>query len=321
MMEATFIINFLTIAAIVASTAVAVAFGQGRASFGALEAMSIQPMARNEITRCLVIALALMETAAVVAITLAFLLLMDPSLHDPSLAPAIARIGIACAICCTGATIGYYSWKPAYQACMSIARQPFFSKNIFNLLLITLSLLQTPILLAFIIAWLIKIQAVSAVLIMDGVRLCASGLVIGLGSIGPIIGLSSFSCAALEGIGRNRKSYSKILMFTFISEAVIETAVLFTFMIALIILFISISPQDQPIRGVMIATAALCMGISSIAPGINSGKVATAACKEIAARPEHYPIFSGASIISQVFIDTLVLNAAITSLIMLLLHK
>ncbi len=321
MIELSFLINFLVIAAIVAFTAIGVALGQGRAGLGAMQAMNIQPMARTEITRILIISLALMETAAIVAITLGFLLLIDPALQEANLASAIARIGIACAICCTGATIGYVSWKPVYQACMSIARQPFFNNSILNLLLITLSLLQTPVILAFIIAWLIKGQAATTFLLMDGLRLCACGLVMGLGSIGPIIGLSVFSQAALEGIGRNKKSYPKIMTFTFVSEAVIETAVLFTFLIALVMLFTPITPQDSRIRGIMMPAAALCMGLCSILPGINSGKVAGAASKEIATQPEHYSVFSGASIIAQVFLDTLVLNAAIISLIMLLLRR
>ena len=66
-------------------------------------------------------------------------------------------------------------------------------------------------------------QAAHVLLCSDSLRLIASGLCIGIGSIGPAIGLSIFSRAALNGISRNIQAYSKLLSFTFISEAIIET--------------------------------------------------------------------------------------------------
>lgn len=321
MIDASSLLNYGTIVFTVAGTSLGTAIGQGLASYAALQALNIQPMARNEITRTLVLALALMETAAVIGIALAILLLIDPSIKQPVLAASIGRCGIALAMSLTGLAIGIASSLPTRSACMAIARQPFFSKNIVNLLLIAQSLLQTPILFGFIISWIIKTQAVSVTSLFDGWRLIASGLVMGLGSIGPVIGLGLFAQAAVQGVGVNRKSYTKMLTFTFISEAIIETPILFSFIVGLIILFSPITPQDNFVRGIIMLAAALCTGLSTIMPGINSGRIAGAAGKELALHPDQYSILSRTSMLGQALLDTFVLYAALISFLMILVTR
>src|SRR5437870_5245177 len=83
--------------------------------------------------------------------------------------------------------------------------------------------------LDIIIALFIQGQSVFVETMRDSLRLISSGLAIGLGSVGPAIGLAIFAKAACAGIGINRKAYAKILPFTFISEAIIETPVIFAF--------------------------------------------------------------------------------------------
>jgi len=319
--ELAYILNYGTLVLVVALTSLGVAIGQGMAGYGAIHAINIQPMARNEITKTLVLSMALMETSGVLGIALGILLLLDPSLSDAHLASGIARCGIALSICLTGLTIGIVSAQPTRQACMSIARQPFFNKNILNLLLITQSLLQTPLLFGFLVAWLIKMQAAEVETIVDGWRLFSCGLVMGLGSIGPIIGLAAFAQSAVEGIGRNRKAYSKIVTFTFISEAIIETPILFSFVIAMIMLFSPVTPKDTFLRAVMMLAAAISTGFSTIAPGINSGAIASEAGRQIALYPEHYSVVARASMLAQALIDTFVLYAALTSLLILLIGR
>ena len=263
--------------------------------------------------------MALMETGAVIGLALSIVLLIDPTVKEPILAGGIARFGIPLCICLCGISIGIVSSWLTRQACMSIARQPFFNKNILNLLLITQSLLQTPLIFSFIVSWIIKMQASSAVFIIDGWRLLASGLVMGLGSIGPIIGLALFACAALEGIGRNRKAYPKMLTFTFISQAIIETPILFSFIIALMMLFTPITGNDTFLKGVIMMAAALCTGLTTMVPGINSGKIASAAGRQLALNPDNYSILSRTSMLAQALIDTFVLYGALISTLMLLI--
>ena len=80
---------------------------------------------------------------------------MNPNLHMP----ALLNLGIAFAISLSGFVLGLVSALPAQQAVLAIARQPFFSQKIFRFMLITQSIIQTPIVFGFIIAMFIKDQA------------------------------------------------------------------------------------------------------------------------------------------------------------------
>jgi F-type H+-transporting ATPase subunit c len=319
MFELTQLLNFCAVVLIVALPAIGIALGQGIASREALQAMYVQPGARAEIFRILVLGVALMETAVIIGISLSVLLLIDPSLQQQLLSTGVARFGIALALSVSGLVLGIVSAWPTIQACRAVARQPFFARKILNLLLITQSLLQTPILFCFLVAWFIKTQAAEAVTMSEGIRLLASGFTIGIGSIGPIIGLAWFAQTAIEGLGVNRKSYSKMFTFTFISQAIIETPVLLAFIVALIILFSSTALNDSPIRSYVMLAAALSTGLGTLFPGINSGRIAAVAGKQLAIHPEHYSVLGRASMIAQALMDTYVIYAAIISVLMLVL--
>jgi F0F1-type ATP synthase membrane subunit c/vacuolar-type H+-ATPase subunit K len=319
MLELTQVLNFATIILIIILPAIGTAIGQALASKSALRGMYVQPAAYNEIFRISILGMALMETAEIVGIALSVLLIIDPSIPASILSTGIARLGIAVALGISGFVIGIVSAWPTIQACRAVARQPFFAGKILNLLLITQTLVQTPILFCFMIAWFIKTQAANAVTMLDGVRLLSSGIAIGIGAIGPIIGLAWFAQTAIEGLGTNRKSYAKMFNFAFISQAIIETPILLAFVIAFIIVFSSTSPADSPARWAMLLAAALATGLGTLIPSIQSGKIASVAGKQIAQNPDQYSAVANASMVAQALIDTFVIYAAVISILMLVL--
>src|SRR5207244_2831174 len=149
----------------------------------------------------------------------------------------------------------------------------------------------------FIVSLFIRTQAHNALHMSDSLRLIASGLCVGLGSIGPAIGLSSFAKAAVNSLGKNTKSYDKLLSFTFISEALIETPIIFCLIIATILLFaIQPTPIDNHLDGIIFISAALCTGLGTLGAGISSGRTAAVACTQIGENPESYSILSRTSI-------------------------
>ena len=94
-------------------------------------------------------------------------------------------------------------------------------------MLITQSLIQTPVIFGLIVALLITASIGSVQTLVEGTQLLAAGICIGLGSIGPTIGLGRFTYQACYTAGINRSSYTKILPFTLISGAIIETPLIF----------------------------------------------------------------------------------------------
>lgn len=312
-------LHYFTVALIVGINSIAVGLGEGLANSAALDAMNRQPQARTDISNTALLGMALIETAALIGIATSILVLFGSG-GEHTIYTSVAQLGIALAICCSGAVVGLASSLPTQTAVMAIARQPFASKIILRFMLITQSIIQTPVIFGFIIAIFIKSQAGAAASFSDSLRLLASGLSIGMGCIGPVIGLGIFGQTACEGVGINRHSSKEVFSFTFVSEAIIETPIIFALIISLLLLFTG-QAVTNPIYGVASLAAALCIGIGTVGPGISSGKTAAAACRQIAIHPDRYPILSKISLFGQGMIDTSAIYALLISLSLLLFTR
>ena len=319
MYEATEFIHYGIIALAVAVNSVSVGIGEGLTSSTALDAINRQPSARTDIVQTAILGMALIETAAIMGLFVSILLLLDTKDAAQTFHANLAQIGIGLAICLPGFVIGLVSALPAQAACHAIARQPFFSQRILSFMIMTQALIQTPIISGLLVALFIKGQAPSAHTFSDSFRLIASGLSVGLGSIGPAIGLAVFAKAAVAGLGTNRKVYNKLLSFTLISEAIIETQIIFSLVIAITLLFIvPKATSENVLNGIAYLGAGLCTGIGTFGPGISSGKTAAAACTQIARAPELHSILSRASMFAQGLIETVAIYAILVSFLLIL---
>ncbi len=315
-------LHFGTIAMTGAINAVGVGIGQGITSSAAIEGINQQPSARNEITKTAILGMALIETAAVMGTFISFLLLLQARHNADSYYGNLAEIGIAFAICCSGFVLGLVSSLPARAACLSVARQPFFSKQITRFMMISLSLLQTPIIFGLIIALFIQGQSGTISTMRDCLRLIASGMCIGLGSIGPAIGLAFFSQKACQGIGMNRQAYAQVFSFTLISQAIIETPIIFALIVSISLLFLvpSLGHEDL-LDGIALLAAGLCTGLGTIGPGISSGRTASAAVEQITKNPQTHGALSRMSMFAQGLIETSAIYAVLISFVLLFFRR
>lgn len=311
------LIHYGTIAFAVGITSISVGIGEGLTGASALHAIDTQPHARGDIARTAIIGMALIETTAILGTVIAVLLTFSPRALEPNYYMNLAEMGIAFAICITGFVSGIASALPAQAACLAIARQPFFAQKITRLMLITQSLLQGPIIFSFIVALIIKYQAVDAQTLTDSLRLIASGLCIGLGSIGPSIGLAIFAQSACRGLGVNPQAYNKILSFTLISQTIIETPIIFSFVISMALLVMTSTAASSPLQGIAFLAASLCTGLGMIGTGIASGKTAAAACKQITYNLATYSLLSRVSLFAQGLIETCAIYAVLISFLLI----
>ncbi|MBT3456306.1 hypothetical protein HN446_04535 [bacterium] len=314
------LLHYCSIAFAVGVNSVGVGIGEGRASVAALKAINQQPSAQNAIGKVAIIGTALIETSAVLGLFTAIILFRNPLPETNALYVAIAEVGCALAIGLSGFIVGIVSSFPTEQSCYSIARQPFFSNKILNLTLLTQSIIQSPLIFSFLVLLFIKTQAATITTLADSVRYLSSGLCIGLGSIGPAIGLAIFAKNACKSIGINRHVYGKILTFSIISLAIIETPIIFALLISLVLAIISIPTTNMITTIAAMLAAGICMGLGTLFPGISSGKVASKACIQIAYRPDAHPIVSRVSMLAQGLIDTCAIYALLISLMIAILR-
>ncbi len=296
-----------------------VSFGQALTSAAALEALNIQPHSRSEISRTLLIALVLIETAAIISFIIGFqLMLFGPHTTFENAAYIhYGELGIALALGIGGAIAGILSCLPARQACLAIARQPFLTNKIQLLMGITQSLMQTPIIFGLIVSLFILKQLESVTHLADSCKLIGAGLCIGIGSIGPVIGLARLSEEACKSVGINRSAFSKVLSFTVVSAALIESAIIFCLVIALFLLNTS-SGEPADYQGLVYLAAGAVMAIGTLGVGISSGRLTAQACKVFSLKPELYSEVSKISFFSQVLIETSAVYALVISVFLLI---
>jgi F-type H+-transporting ATPase subunit c len=308
--------HYITLAGIVGITAIGVGLGQGFATMGALHALHIQPQARPDILRLLVLGLALIETAAIIGVTIVLFLFFNLAPSTITFEGGLAELGILFAMSLSGFTIGLVSALPVKEACLALARQPFFGQKIMRFMLIVLSILQTPLIFSFIISIYIKDHITPLTTFPDSLRLLGAGLSIGVGCLGPAIGLALFAKKACQSIGINRSAYTTLVTFSFISQAMIETPIIFSMIIALLLVG---SSSLTLVRGCALLAAGLCMGIGTFSTGISSGRTAGVACERIAIEPNSYVVVSRLSLFAQGIMETVTIYALLISLTLIFL--
>ncbi len=71
-----------------------------------------------------------------------------------------------------------------------------------------------------------------------GLRLIAAGLSMGLGAIGPGIGIGILAAGALQAIGRNPDARGPIFTNMILTVALAEAVAIYALVVAIIILFV-----------------------------------------------------------------------------------
>jgi len=319
-MDYGFLFHYGTLGLTIAATSVGAGIGEGMAGVAAIKALDRQPHSYNDILRLSIITTALIETTAVIGLFIAMMLLLGTP-KEPAAYTFIAEIGIGFALCFSGLVIGIASGFPAQEAIFALARQPLMAPKILGFTIITQALVQTPIIAGFVVALLIKNFALTADTLPEALRLIAAGLCVGIGGIGPSIGLARFAQQASRALGLCKEAYERILSFSLVSQTLIETPLIFALVISLIIFFV-IPPLDdtQLLTGIGTLAAALAAGLGTLGTGISSGAVAGAVCEKLAT-DETAKALPRTSMFAQALIETTTIYAILVSLTILFLCK
>jgi F-type H+-transporting ATPase subunit c len=286
--------------------AIGVAIGQGRASKSALIATNIQPTSSHEIYTTLVIGLALIETSAVLGLAITIIFFNTNINVGGSLAFIILAL--------IGFFVGLHSAIPLEKGFLAISKQPFMTKNITNLIYVGLSFILTPAIFAFILMLMIKNQEASST--NEQLKFISSSISIFLGSLGGIWAIANFNGQACTMIGYNRQASKKIFNFTFVSQTMIETPILISFIVSLIINNTNIETGPQALG---LVAAGICMGICALVSGYASGNVAQKGIENLGKKPELAAQISKITLLSQGFLDTFAFYGLVISLLILIL--
>lgn len=306
--------HYGSIGCLVAFPALGVGIGQGIAGISVLKALNQQPHASSEIRTTFFISVVLSEFAALISSVMAVLLL---SSTPHTIWESYAYCAVFFALAIPGFAIGILSGFPAREAINATARQPFFSKKIRTLLLITQSMMQMPLVFGFIIGLLIKMQLPSIETAAEMIRIIAAGATIGVSTLGPTYGLSIFTRTIAKNLGLNKTIYDKLFSFTLLSQALIEAPILFALLVSFLITQAHVIGTTWH-TNVHIIAAALIMCLGTLAPGISAGNSAQKASIALRDYAAHAQVISYSNILVQTFINTNALFCMLLALLLLL---
>ncbi|KKQ32719.1 MAG: ATP synthase F0, C subunit [candidate division TM6 bacterium GW2011_GWF2_37_49] len=290
---------------------------QGIAGLNSISAMQRQPMSNDDASRAMIVGLALIESGVIIALVTTLVMLVGA--HGVSvLGVSFAELGIALAVGCAAISISIASSQVVRACTHAISRQPLFASKIFTFMLLTQSIIEAPIIFAFIVGLIIRSSTTPDLTIANGLRLLSAGLVLAIGCIGPAIGQAIFARAACTSIGLNKNAYSKIFPFTLISEAVIETPVIFCLLFSFIILFTNFPGGDANLTMpcVMLFASVFCICLGALGAAIAIGRISAVSCLQIANNEAAYGTILRTNLLTIAFIESTLIYSLITSLLL-----
>lgn len=293
--------------------------GQGLAGFSVIRALQRQPLSHLANFRAMIIGLALIESGIIISLVMSLLLLFGmPFEITPTI--AFAEIGIGCAVGISACASSIASSFVVSSAAQAIARQPFFANKIITFMLLMQSIIEAPVVFAFIIALLIRNNLSEAMPMLASLKNFAAGLIVGLGSIGPCIGQALFTQAACTGIGLNKDSYAKMFSFALLNAALIETPLIFCLLFAFMLLFsttgIPATYADEIMRATALLASTCSMGLGSIGTPIGIGYAASRVCYQIARDPMNYSLLLRSNLLVIAFVESSIIYALIIALLL-----
>jgi len=311
------LLHFISVAIAIILSGIGNGIGQGIAGLSAVKATSRQNTGGENVFRTMVLGLALIESGAILALVISLIMLFGhpPELNIPN---TLAELGMGLAIGLSAIAVSIASSFAVKSACESTARQPFFSQKILTLMLLSQSIIEAPAVFAFIIAMLIRNLSSNSINIAEGIKFLSSGLAIGLGTIGPSIGQAIFAHSSGKSVGLNRESFGKLFTFSVLSQAVIETPVIFCLIVSITLLYKPLTTTDVIYPSIIMLISALTISVGSMGTAIATGYSASKNNRPIALNSEHYPLFIRTSLLAQAIIESSAIYALIVTLIIMI---
>lgn len=221
-------------------------------------------------------------------------------------------LGLSTLVTAIGASFGQA--RATQAASDAINKQPEARSSIVRALMISLVLIETAGLLGFVISFILMFRPPvtywgQIASIGTGLAISIPGLAIGLVSALP-------GMQTLNSISRQPFAAKKIINFLLLTQSVMQTALIFGFLIALIT-GTQLSSIQTATQAAAYIAGGLCMAIGSIGPIIGVSHFTNIACTSLGLNQNAYGRLTSFALISQAIIETPVILATIISFLLI----
>ena len=202
----------------------------------ATTAISRQPFFANKIITLMLLSQSIIE--APIAFTFIMSFLIKANIHpEMTILEGIKSLsaGIAIAIGCIGPSIGQAIFTAT--ACKSVGINKKAYNKIFPFTLLSVSIIETPIIFCLLISLIITFTQTSIIkATLQEAIFITSAIMIGIGSIGTATGLGYVTSKSCKQIAQNPDNYTALAKTTLLVIAFIESAIVYAMIVALFLL-------------------------------------------------------------------------------------
>lgn len=307
-------LHYLSIGIAISFGAIGAGIGQGIGAFGAINGMIRQNEGNQQIFRTMIIGLAFLESGVIFALVIALLTIVG-KIPQLTYAIVLSELGVAIMIGTAATAVTVAGSMALRSSCESIARQPFFAQKILTLMLVAMSIIEAPVIFSFIVGLVIRNRLTENLILGDGLKFLAAAICMGLGCISPSSGQANFANGFCKDAGLNKDAFGRLFTFSIISQAVIETVLIFSLLTSILMIYMPLPQNANPIDyAIKFFAAALTITIGCAGTAIAESNVATISCHEIALEPNKYSVLFRTSILAYAFIESTAIYALIITL-------
>lgn len=220
--------------------AIGAGVGEGYNTSQVLDAMSRQPAVSGSLVRTMLVGQALAETSGIFALVIAFILIFGTPEGSMEMAGALVGSGLAMGLGAIGPAIG--AGNAAAKAATSIGRNPRCRGKVTITMLLGQGLSTSPAVFALLISVLLvfgqQFGKYMGSNLVAAVTALSAGLCMGLGALGPGLGIGMAAASACDGVGKNPDQHSTIDRVMLIGSAVSSSTSIYAFVISCILMFL-----------------------------------------------------------------------------------
>ena len=209
--------------------------GEGLTAGRALDGISRQPAEQGTLLRTMLIGQALSETGGVFALVIAILILWVVPVTTATAAMAVLGAALAVGLASFGGGAG--SGLVSALAVQAIERQPECASRMTPYMLLLQGLAQSTLMYALAIALILLFAVGDVDTVVRAAALLAAGFCVGLGAIGPGLGIGYTGARACEAIGVSLENAGVIFRTSLVGIAVTESTSIYSLVISILLIF------------------------------------------------------------------------------------
>ncbi|HEX5679291.1 MAG TPA: ATP synthase F0 subunit C [Desulfobacterales bacterium] len=213
--------------------------GAGYPAAAACTGIARQPAMAGRLNTNMIIGSAVCQTPATFSLVIAFILLYSDFSGRPA-SPTWAALlgaGLATGLAAIGPGLG--GGLVAEAGCEGTARNPEQAKNATNVMLLGQAIAQTTSIYGLLVSFILIFKSYPATdLLAPAAGLLSAGICVGIGAIGPGIGVAMAARSAVAWIPRNPTITNELIRTMLIGAAVAESTGIYALVISLVLIFV-----------------------------------------------------------------------------------